>query len=298
MGKIYFKKRVTHLVEWLGAIIFIFNNRGRQTYGAEGLKNLIQKYVMEYGAHPAELKKAEEALQAIEGLLRLTKVKNLRRFGATNDGGYIGIKGKETPTLLSGGGGKNIDFEIELAENGSKVYLYDPTIKRLPKGHENITHIRKALSVPGNSNFKNYVTLTDAFSELNPDSSKPIWLKIDIEGSEIELLANDVELLSKFQQIFVEFHDTFQVVDPKFRDRFIKILSKLEENFYLISIVSNNWKGVTNYGYSFLPVTFEATFISKEFQPDLCNEFEYKSLRSANNPRRPTIPDNPFRVPN
>jgi hypothetical protein len=96
----------------------------------------------------------------------------------------------------------------------------------------------------------------------------------------------------------VEFHDTYQIIDPIYRDRLISILRKLEENFNLISIVSNNWKGITNYGCSFLPETFEATFISKQIQVELCEEYEYKTLRNANNPRRPSIPDNPFRVSN
>ena len=298
MAKTYFKERVVHSVEWLRTIHFILQNRGRETYGAQELKNLIGKYVMDYSAGPEEQKKAEKSLQEIEKYLQLTKVKNLKRFGATNDGGYIGIETKETPILLSGGGGKNIDFEIELAQKGAKVHLYDPTIKRLPKEHSNILHIRKALSVPGNRNFKSYSTLAQAISFLNSDETKPLWLKIDIEGSEIELLSYDLNSLPKCQQIFVEFHDTYQIIDPVYRDRLISILRKLDENFNLISIVSNNWKGITNYGCSFLPETFEATFISKQTQIELCEESEYKTLRNANNPKRPSIPDNPFRVSN
>jgi hypothetical protein len=271
-------------------------NRGRETYGAQELRGLIERYVMDFSADLGEQKKAEESLQEIETLLQLIRVKNLKRFGATSDGGYIGIESRETPILLSGGGGKNIDFEIELAQEGATVHLYDPTIKRLPKEHLNIVHIRKALSVPGNKKFKNYSTLAQAISVLDADANKPLWLKIDIEGSEIELLSYDLNSLSKFQQIFVEFHDTFQIIDPTYREKFLSILRKLNENFYLVSIVSNNWKGITNYGCSFLPETFEATFISKQIQVELCEEYEYKTLRNANNPKRPSIPDNPFRI--
>ncbi len=298
MAKTYFKERVIHSVEWLRTIHFILQNRGRETYGAQELKDIIRKYVMNYSAGPEEQEKAEKSLQEIEKYLQLTKVKNLKRFGATNDGGYIGIETNETPILLSGGGGKNIDFEIELAQKGVKVHLYDPTIIRLPKKHANIFHIRKALSVPGNRNFKSYSTLSQAISFLNSDASRPLWLKIDIEGSEIELLSHDLNSLPKFQQIFVEFHDTYQIIDPVYRDRLISILRKFNENFNLISMVSNNWKGMTNYGCSFLPETFEATFISKQTQVQHCEESEYKRLRSANNPKRPSIPDNPFRVSN
>ena len=298
MTKVYFKERVIHSVEWLRAIHFILQNRGRETYGAQELRNLIRKYVMDYSADPVQQNNAEKSLQEIENLLHMKKVKNLKRFGAANDGGYIGIETKETPILLSGGAGKNIDFEIELAQKGIKVHLYDPTIKRLPKEHANIFHFCRALSVPGNQKFKSFSTLAQAISTLNSDENKPLWLKIDIEGSEIELLSYDLNTLPKFQQIFVEFHDTYQIIDPIYRDRFMSILRKLDENFNLISIVSNNWKGITNYGCSFLPETFEATFISKRVQVELCEEYEYNRLRNANNPRRPSIPDNPFRVSN
>ena len=298
MTKMYFKERVIHSVEWLRTINFILQNRGRETYGAQELRNLIKKHNMDYSADPVEQINAEKSLQEIEKLLQLTKVKNLKRFGATNDGGYIGIEAKGTPILLSGGGGKNIDFEIELAQKGAEVHLYDPTIKKLPKNHANIFHIRRALSVPGNRNFKSYSTLAQAISVLNSDANKPLWLKIDIEGSEIELLSHDLNSLPKFQQIFVEFHDTFQIIDPIYRERFLDILRKLVESFNLISIVSNNWKGITNFGCSFLPETFEATFISKDIQVELCDEYEYETLRNTNNPRRPSIPDGPFRVSN
>lgn len=298
MQKLFIKKRLEHLIEWVRVINFIFKNRGQNTYGANTIKSVVEKYILDKSATASELRNAENALQVIEGLLRPKRIENLQRFGAENDGGYIGLRTQGEPTLLSGGGGKNIDFEIELAEKGSKVHLYDPTIKKLPKEHFNISHFRKALDGPGNRNFKDSATLAEAFSELKPNLNQPIWLKLDIEGSEIELLFNNLELLPKFQQIFIEFHDTFQVVIPKFRNQFIEILSALHRDFHLISIVSNNWQGVTNYGCSFSPVTFEATFLTRELTITSSNESGYKSLKRVNNLNRPSIPDLPFRIIN
>lgn len=69
-------------------------------------------------------------------------------------------------------------------------------------------------------NFKTYevetTTLTEII-ELMSEEDDIDLLKIDIEGSEYDLLINskDEELL-KFKQITVEFHD---FVDPKFKDK-------------------------------------------------------------------------------
>ena len=70
------------------------------------------------------------------------------------------------------------------------------------------------------SNFKTYEVETTTLSELielmNEDTDIDL-LKIDIEGSEYDLLINstDGDLL-KFKQITVEFHD---FVDPNFKDK-------------------------------------------------------------------------------
>ncbi len=138
--------------------------------------------------------------------------------------------------------------------------------------------------------------LSDAYLALCSDSFDSAWLKLDIKGSEIELLAADLALLSKFQQIFVEFHDTYQAVDPYFRNLFISILEKLNESHYVIAMVLNNWQGFTNFGNAFLPVTFEVTFLSKLVAVKISEDSDYKSLKAANNPKRPEIPDLPFHI--
>jgi hypothetical protein len=243
-----------------------------------------------------ELQAAEAALEELGRLLQVTKIDGLMRFGAKNDGGYIGVASLDTPIVLSGGGGKNIDFEIELAEKGSKVHIYDPTIKKLPRNHVNITHISCALTDSNDKTFKDSVTLSEAFSDLDRAEHVPVWLKLDIEGSEIDLLSADLKVLTRFQQIFVEFHDTYKLVDPTYRSNLISILEELQKTHYLISIVSNNWQGMTNFGHAFAPVTFEATFISREFAAGFSNVNEFQSLKSVNNPNRPDIPDRPFQI--
>jgi hypothetical protein len=297
MKKLYLNERFKHFIEWFLVLLFIIHNRGKNSYGANGLKRIVQRYLLEYSSSKEQLKEAEKALREIENLLQVTNIRGLKRLGAKNDGGYIGTEPDSKLVVLSGGGGKNIDFEIELAENGSKIHIYDPTISKLPREHKNVTHLKYALTVPEDKTFKRSVRLSEAYSALCSDSSDPAWLKLDIEGSEIKLLSEDLALLSKFQQIFVEFHDTYQVVDPIFRNQFISILKTLQESHYVIAMVSNNWQGVTNFGNAFLPVTFEVTFLSRQFAVEVSEDNDYKTLKAANNPKRPEIPDLPFHIP-
>lgn len=296
MKNLYFKERWNHFLEWFGAFIFVINNRGKHSYGANGLRRIVQRYLFEYSVGIEQLICAEQAIIEIEHLLQPTNIKGLKRLGAINDGGYIGVEPTARVAMLSGGGGKNIDFEIHLAELGSKIHVYDPTIIKLPRVHQNITHMRRALAATGDGAFNVSANLLEAYSALSDIPRDVTWLKLDIEGSEIKLMAEQLELLSKFQQIFVEFHDTFQLVDPIFREEFTSILKSLQESHHVISVVSNNWQGMTNFGSAFLPVTFEVTFLSKQHPIEISTEIEYKNFKAANNPNRPEIPDTPFHL--
>lgn len=295
MKNVYLKQRITHLVDWARTFVFILKKRGVGTFGAVQVRDLLERHILEYATDLEELNEAKEAIYEITNLLTLHRVNGLQRIGPAHDGGYIGLWLDETPVVLSGGGGKNIDFEIELAMRGSQVHLYDPTIKRLPKSHPLVTHFKQALCGSGDKQFNNSVTLRESLSRLAKDSPGTKWLKLDIEGSEIKLLANDLSLLPEFTQIFIEFHNSYKLIDSTYRRQFLSILRKLSEDFYLIAINSNNWQGITNFGDAFMPVTFEVTYLSKKLPIEITNENNYESLRYPNNSRRPGIPSLPFR---
>ena len=295
MKKLNLSVRYKHLIEWIDLILYMLKNRGTSSYGATHLRRLIERYLLEFVSTKENLIAAEKTLVEMENLLKVTHIKGLRRIGATNDGGYIGIHSESSPILISGGGGKNIEFEIELAEKGSQVKLYDPTIEKLPQEHKNVEHLKYALTSTEDKNFRKSMSLGQALQTLTLDLDEKVWLKLDIEGSEIGLLAQDLDLIPRFEQIFIEFHDTYKVVDLMYRNRLIQILRTLQESHFVVSIASNNWQGITNYGYSFAPVTFEATFLAKSSVREFSDVNEYKPLKNVNNRNRPEIPDSPFR---
>jgi len=279
---------------WYSTMRYILKNRGNATYGATQLRTLVEKYIFDYGQSSDDYSAAQRAVEEIIPLLTPKSNVILTRIGPAFDGGYIGIAPSTPPYLLSGGAGKNTDFEYELAKDGAIIHIYDPRVQKIPRDHANITHFREALTSENDKTFGKSKSLKQAISLFNRTTGSPLWLKLDIEGSEIELLADEISTLEHFSQIFIEFHDSYRLVDEKFRKNFLTILKSLAKNFDLVSISSNNWRGVTNFGHAFIPDTFEATYLNKKVITNSHPEGVTDSLKRPNNPRRLAIPSVPF----
>ena len=112
----------------------------------------------------------------------------------------------------------------------------------------------------------------------------------------MQLLVDEISSLEHFSQIFIEFHDSYRLVDENFRNNFLTILKALAKNFDLVSISSNNWRGVTNFGHVFIPDTFEVTYLNKKVNTNSHPNGVADSLKRPNNPRRLAIPSAPFAV--
>ena len=289
-----FKSRILHIAGWVRLIGYVLKYRGKETFGADDVQRILERHMMENSRSLNDYSGAESAVEESIKLLEPTFISGLARIGPHSDGGYIGLAAPAPKFLLSGGAGKNIDFEIELASQGAEVHVYDPTVTKLPKFHPLIKHQKKALCVNSDRRFKVSTNLTRALQEFNLTGDEIIWLKLDIEFSEWDLLADEIFLLPNFTQIFIEFHDTYKLVEADFRAKFLKVLRALNHDFNLISISSNNWQGIANFGHSFIPVTFEATFLNRSIPTNQLASETGDKLVCVNNVRRLPIPNKPF----
>jgi hypothetical protein len=287
--------RVKNFKGWMKTIHFLIKNRGRNTYGYYHINGLIERYIHENSRTLADYQAAEAAINQSIKTIKTKNEKYVNRIGPEFDAGYVG-KSRPLPTLLiSGGAGKNIDFELELAQYGVEVHIFDHTLSKLPKQHENIVHHRNALCGE-KRRIRKSISLQTTLEVSNQRNHQQIWLKLDIEGDEWALLAENLEVLGKFEQVFIEFHDTYKLSNATFRDDFTNIFQYLNSKFDLISISSNNWQGMTNFGKSFIPTTFEVTFVKKnKVKPRLPGD-GYKKYLSVNNQNRLAIPSHPFRA--
>lgn len=289
------KAQISNLIGWAKTFSYLIRNRGHKTYGHKTIYRLAERYVYENCQDFSEYEAAEQAVQHLIATLSPRKESDLSRIGPNFDAGYIGVLNPLPKYLISGGAGKNIDFEVALAERGVIAHIFDHTVRTLPKQDINLYHHKKGIFAKL-SLVQNSISLDEIVAMFPKNEKEKMWLKLDIEGSEWELLAEEIELLDRFDQIFIEFHDTYKLTDSKFRNNFTKIFNYLNTNFDLISISSNNWEGTTNFGKTFIPTTFEVTYIKKRQGYFRRKGADYKKFMFVNNANRLPIPEIPFQI--
>ena len=94
-----------------------------------------------------------------------------------------------------------------------------------------------------------------------------ILLKVDIEGSEYEIIDQIVDSSHKILSLIIEFHEV-----DKYEDIFEDKIKLLKSKFEIIHIHGNNNTGTQRIN---LPKTLEITFVNKENYKDHNKEFRY-----------------------
>ena len=226
------------------------------------------------------------------------KTENLIRIGPKSDGGYIVHKDSINLTKKIITCGLNDDWKFEKnftkLNNHCFVEAYDHTIDkefwyqrfkkdiihffllkklRLSKiikmfdyidykiffKKKNIHFLKKVVR---NSEKEDEISLTDII-----DNFEDIFLKIDIEGNEYEILPEVTKHSEKIISLIVEFHDIDSNLD--------KIEKFIIENKFLklIHIHANNYKDINTNGN---PNDIELTFVNKN-KINISNERSQKS---------------------
>ena len=139
----------------------------------------------------------------------------------------------------------DFSFEDVLDELGCKVYTFDASVNH-PEIRGKNMHFEKTFI--GSENIENTQTLGTILARFGHMNEKISYLKLDIEGHELEVLPNALKegLLTNVQQIGMEFH---LKGNAKKTNHLIGILKKLyfEENFRLISYdVNACYKNMVN----------------------------------------------------
>jgi FkbM family methyltransferase len=209
-------------------------------------------------------------------LKALIKKQNIKWLGNTYGGFYVNLSALNKNSIVySFGMGEDISFDEELIEKiETKVYGFDPTPKSikwvkknkiknfiffdygigdkneiakmyLPKNKDYVSG-----SVVKNYNLsKEYVnikirTLDFVMKELKHNHID--LLKLDIEGSEYDVLDYILNKNISVDQIIVEFHDRFLKNGKRLRR---KIINKLENKGYTLFAISRTFEE-----YSFMKI--------------------------------------------
>jgi hypothetical protein len=175
-----------------------------------------------------------------------------RRIGSNGDGGYVicDISGITYDALISGGVGDNITFEDHFSSvySPSIIHCYDGTVTKAPETKAKINWFCKNIG-PRESE-----TETNLLNDLH--ANKSIFLKMDIEGSEILWLSSlPRDALRNVQQIAIEFHDSF------WSESGFKVLQELLEDFTLVHLHPNNGGSKLRFKSIVVPTVFELTLV-------------------------------------
>jgi hypothetical protein len=218
---------------------------------------------------------------------RLVPGAKLKRFGNLGDGGYLMLDQFQNKSILiSVGIGNDVSFDFDLMDSiGARAVLQiDHTIgNEPPRIDPRVIFIPKMMT--SRESFTS-VTLDEVVRKLPMDV--PLILKMDIEGSEWEVLeATSVDLLSKFDQICIEFHNFHETVRNNFNSRF-NVLKKLNVAFDIVHVHANNWGKFELLASRAIPDVFEVTYVNKTLLPESLSR-NVSSLDYPNHPDRPDI---------
>lgn len=233
-------------------------------------------------------------------------VDDLQRIGNLTDGGYVMTLSAITniDCLLSLGLGENWSFEESFSQINrcASIEIYDNTISFFFFVKKSLNGVVKLLLLkeswvsvkarfsrllnyfsfwyrnPRNKHHKvqiNNKSFEQVLSRIPTDSI--IGLKIDIEGSEWEILEQIIKHQSRFGFIVIEIHD-FDLHVLQLKD----FLGQLSGLLVLSHLHANNFEGLGRNGF---PRVFEITLLS---DPEIC------SLRE----RRTELPIDGMDAPN
>lgn len=215
---------------------------------------------------------------------------DLIRLGKNNDGGYVVLKSSlnQYESLLSFGIGGDISFEKSFQqESNCFVNCFDPSIDTLPEPLRNSNFFQNGID---SKNHGNYVKLEKALQMSNMKIGSKIFMKMDVEGFEWEVLANteSFDLVKNFDQIVIELHIKYLLDKSKFWLPFVLvqryfILKRLKKYFYFYNINANNVCGYIHFHSFIFPNVVEISMLNKKNHKG--------AMLNLNQPSDPNIPD-------
>jgi hypothetical protein len=286
--------RSKSIIQVINILCWIRNFRKSTWFNMDQIPRALSFYFSYKNAQLSNLKSAEKLVEQI-----LQKIKpvmspiEIIRVGPAFDSGYMVANIGKVDYLLSGGAGKNIDFELNYASKGTKVDICDPFVKKLPNYHPNITHYKVLLEDYDVKKYKrnlwNFTDLTKRELVMKADVK---MLKLDIEGSELNLLSKENESLDKFNQIIIEIHKLDSILNYNDHIKFLILFQNLLKFHHVIHFNGNNNGFLLNFGELFIPEVFELTLLHKKYFKDFdFSKTKVHTKESRNNVNRLPIPD-------
>lgn len=204
------------------------------------------------------------------------------RLGRPNDGGYVIVSDLQpNQPVYSLGISDDVSFDLDLAERGHDIYMYDHTIEGLPVAHPRFHFYKRAIDTGAGS-------LQAILAENGHSERDDVILKMDIEHAEYDVIpATPPAVLRQFKQIVIELHWITDVAKDNLYPSIISTLRALRRDHDAVHIHANNY-GETRYVDCLpLPGCIELTLLRRDsyrFQPT--SEYFPTPLDMPNNPKK------------
>jgi len=223
----------------------------------------------------------------------------LVKLGGFKDGGYVAdyFSLMQSKLLISGGVGSNVRFESDFFDVNQRLHiiLVDPTvsvlrmivrgfyhfIKKGQSGFRSLSEVLNYLFLVRHAQLiKKYLgnsfSINDILAQVNLGTSeKSVFIKLDIEGAEYDLLQDIIDVKEKLTGVCIEFHDLH---DSENRKKLAQFLADLHFSIVHISV---NEVCLTDGNY---PSVLEISLASVEEkkQKDHGGNFDELYLQSSN----------------
>lgn len=227
----------------------------RKTNGDITIRNILKPFVIDASEKQAYFNKVREVLK-----VRKCKNKRLIRVGNEYDGGYVMCDDFKDAIIYSFGIGWDVSWDSYFAKHGYKVYMYDPTIDKLPYEHD-LFHFEQ-YGIAGVDFAKDNMLSMGTILKMNGhENCKDIVMKIDVEGAEWDFInETPSELLDNFKQITFELHS---LTDVSQSERKLSALSKITQTHQAVWVHGNNSVYAERAGSIIMPCNLEVTFLNK-----------------------------------
>ena len=166
----------------------------------------------------------------------------------------------------------------ELFKNIRRIFKFKRTFKDLGKCYKNYIRFIKfcnkknvkffSKKITSKDDSKGNISINEIFRNYIEKGKKNITLKIDIEGTEYEIINNILQYEKQIDQMVMEYHDTHLR-----KIEFFENMRKIQNFFYVSHLHANNYRKYNADGF---PINIEITFLNKKFLKDsLKKSFRY-----------------------
>ncbi|MBQ3565444.1 MAG: FkbM family methyltransferase [Alphaproteobacteria bacterium] len=242
---------------------------------------------------------------ALKLMIHDAKVKGnplkLIRLGKNNDCGYVvPIEALEASDALLGYGIDNdISFEREFCQRFDKPsFGFDCGIPGIETGDNRCHFFSECIGTSDyiyswQTSSGHVSSFSDQLQRLKL-TDKKVFIKMDIEGAEFEVLNGILDYSNNITGIVLELH-----ISLKNAEKALDILSSLERNFVLIHLHGNNVSleyFKTKYAKNHIPFALELTYVNKNLLSSYEISDNQKHPKPIDQPAWPYFSDCEFEI--